>query len=220
MYRCCIFDLDGTLLNTLEALTNSVNGMLDHFQLGPIDEAHIKKFVGDGYKVLVERTLKYCGDEKLTHYEEGLKVYMDVFAAHSMDGVKPYDGIPELLEYLKGEDIRIAVLSNKPHEKTVANIIEVFGEGYFDMVAGEQQGVNRKPDPEGVFRIMEQLQVQASECLYIGDTSTDMETGIAAKVDTVGVLWGFRDKVELGSYGPKYLVENPGEMIEIVKQSK
>lgn len=217
MYRCCVFDLDGTLLNTLESLSNSVNAMLKHFELGPVDDAHIKKFVGDGYKKLVERTLAYCRDEELKHYEKALDVYRQEFAVHSMDGVKPYAGIRELLEYLRSADIRMAVLSNKPHEKTVFNIHSVFGEDYFDIVNGEQQGINRKPSPEGLFRILKQLNLKPSECLYVGDTSTDMETGRAAGVDTAGVLWGFRDEAELDSWHPQYLVGEPGEIIGIIK---
>lgn len=219
MYRCCIFDLDGTLLNTLQSLQNTTNATLSHFNLGSIDEPHIRKFVGDGYKMLVKRALLYAKDEALLHYEQALKVYMEEFAVHCMDGVMPYDGIHTLLDDLKRRGIRLAVLSNKPHEKTVAGIHEIFGEGYFDFVAGEQPGINRKPDPEGVLRIRKQLDVSAEECLYIGDTNTDMETGIAAGVDTVGVLWGFRDEEELASYHPNYLVRTPKEIIEIVKQS-
>ena len=217
MYRCCIFDLDGTLLDTLQSLQNSVNATMAHYHLGPVDAAHMKQFVGDGYQKLVERALIYCGDEELVHYDEALRVYMKEFYLHSMDEVKPYDGIRELLEYLRSEHIKIAVLSNKPHEKTLYNITEVFGDGYFDYAAGERDGVMRKPDPAGVFMIMEELGVKANECLYIGDTSTDMETGLAAGVDTVGVLWGFRDEKELGSYHPQYLVREPRDIIKIVK---
>lgn len=219
MYRCCIFDLDGTLLNTIESLQNTMNATLSHFNFNPIDEAHIRKFVGDGYKMLVKRALLYAKDEALLHYEQALKIYMEEFSIHCMDGVMPYDGIHTLLDDLKCRGIRLAVLSNKPHEKTVAGIREIFGDGYFDFVAGEQPGVNRKPDPEGVFRILKQLDFSAEECLYVGDTNTDMETGIAAGVDTVGVLWGFRDEEELASYRPNYLVRTPEEIIEIVMQS-
>lgn len=220
MYSCCIFDLDGTLLNTLKSLQNSVNATMAHFNLGPVDSAHIKQFVGDGYKKLVERALIYCGDKELLHYEEALEIYMKEFYIHSMDEVKPYEGIRELLEYLKAEGVKIAVLSNKPHEKTIFNIVQVFGQSYFDYAAGEREGILRKPDPAGVFMIMEEFGLKAEECLYIGDTSTDMETGLAAGVDTVGVLWGFRDEKELGSCHPRYLVQKPQDIITIVKESK
>lgn len=219
MYRCCIFDLDGTLLNTLKSLQNSVNATLAHYDLGPVNENDIKRFVGDGYEMLVERALRHCGDSGLAHYEDALVTYMKEFTVHSMDDVRPYDGIAELLDNLKEAGIRIAVLSNKPHEKTVFNITEVFGGDLFDSVAGERRGVNRKPDPAGVYMIMEEFGLTADQCLYVGDTSTDMETGSSAGVDTVGVLWGFRGEQELASYHPRYLVREPGEILAIVKGS-
>ena len=157
MIRCCIFDLDGTLLNTLKALTLTVNLTLEHFGYEPVDEDHVRQFVGDGYKLLMERVLRYRGDEQLEHYEESLKVYLELFAVHSMDGVHPYDGICELLEELKKRGIKTAVLSNKPHPRTVENIETVFGPGYFDYVAGEQPGIPRKPDPAGVKLILDMV---------------------------------------------------------------
>lgn len=216
MIRCCIFDLDGTLLNTLTALRITTNKMLGHFGYPEIGEEKIKRFVGDGYKRLVERALKDAGDTELVHYEEGLTVYMEMFAVHSMDEVKPYEGIVELLGVMKDRGIRLAVLSNKPHEQTVANIEEVFGAGYFDMVAGEQPGIPRKPDPAGVHRILEALGITPEQCLYFGDTDTDMKTGLGAGLTTVGVTWGFRDREELERFHPQYVVDLPEEVRKYV----
>lgn len=216
MVRCCIFDLDGTLLDTLTALRITVNCMLEHFGYPPVGEDKIKRFVGDGYKMLVERALLDAGDEGLAHYEEGLRVYTELFAVHSMDEVKPYDGIVELLAAMKERGIRIAVLSNKPHERTVENIEAVFGKGYFDLVAGERPEIPRKPNPAGVYRILETLGVQPEDCLYFGDTNTDMQTGLGAGLVTVGVTWGFRERAELESYDPQYVVDHPREVFEIL----
>lgn len=214
MIRCCIFDLDGTLLNTLEALTYTTNLTLEHFGLPGVDEAHIREFVGDGYKLLMERALKYSGDEKLEHYEESLKVYTELFAKHCMYQVKPYDGITELLEHLKKRGIKIAVLSNKPHERTVENIETIFGRGYFDFVAGEQPGIPKKPDPAGVNRILKEFGEAPEHCLYFGDTNTDMLTGIGAGLHTVGVAWGFRGRKELESFHPEWVIDHPREVFE------
>lgn len=214
MIRCCIFDLDGTLLNTLDALTLTVNLTLEHFGYEPVDEAHVREFVGDGYKLLMERVLKYRGDETLEHYEESLDVYMELFAEHCMHNVRPYDGIREFLEELKKHNIKIAVLSNKPHARTVENIERVFGKGYFDYVAGEKTGIPRKPDPAGVIRILDELQIHPEECLYFGDTNTDMKTGLGAGLSTVGVTWGFRDREELESFHPQYIISHPSEVFD------
>lgn len=216
MIRYCVFDLDGTLLDTLKALTLTTNLTLEHFGYEPVDETHIKQFVGDGYKMLMERALRYSGDEKLEHYEESLEVYTKIFAEHSMHLVKPYEGITELLETLKQRGIRIAVLSNKPHERTVENIETVFGKGYFDSVAGEQPGIPKKPDPTGVERIMELFGEKPEHGLYFGDTNTDMKTGLAAGLITVGVTWGFRDREELESFHPQYVIDHPREVIEYI----
>lgn len=214
MIRCCIFDLDGTLLDTLEALTRTVNLTLEHFGYGPLDEAHVRMFVGDGYKMLMERALRHSGEEALEHYEESLTVYTEIFAENSMYRVRPYDGIPELLEGLKARGIKIAVLSNKPHERTVENIEAVFGKGYFDYVAGERPGIPRKPDAAGVKLILEAFGETPEHCLYFGDTNTDMQTGLGAGLTTVGVTWGFRDRAELESFQPQYVIDHPGEVLE------
>lgn len=217
MYRCCIFDLDGTLINSIYALTRTVNLTLERFGLGPIDDEHTRVFVGDGYQKLLERALTYCGDEKLEHLKEAMEIYNELFKTNCLYRLEAYDGIPELLSYLKEHGIKAAVLSNKAHERTLDNIEAVFGLEQFDLVAGERPGIGRKPDPAGVFQIMETLGVRPEECLYLGDTNTDMKTGQAAGVDTVGVTWGFRDREELEAYHPRYLADTPGEVQKILQ---
>ncbi len=214
MIRCCIFDLDGTLLNTLEALTYTTNLVLKEFGYAPVSEEQVKKFVGDGYRMQVKRALLYSGDDALTHYEEALSAYMRLFAKHCLYHVRPYDGIPSLLESLKTQNIRIAVLSNKPHERTVETIEAVFGKGYFDIVAGQKDNIPKKPDPAGVNRILEIFGCKPEECLYFGDTNTDMQTGLNAKTHTVGVSWGFRDRKELESFHPDFVIDDPKTVTE------
>lgn len=215
MYQCCIFDLDGTIINTLPSLKKTVDETLKAFGLGPIDEAHIKIFVGDGYKALVERALKYCGDESLAHYEEALEVYTEQFKEYCLYRMKPYDGMPELLNFLKEQGIKIAVVTNKPHERAVECVELVYGKGFFDKVTGEGKGMRCKPDPEGALMTAGVLGLKPSECLYLGDTNTDMRTGINAGMDTAGVTWGFRDRAELEAFHPKYIVNHPDEIRDL-----
>lgn len=215
MYKCCIFDLDGTLVNSIYALNHAINLTLNHFGLNSIDEAHTKEFVGDGYKKLVERALRFSGDEELLHYEKALLVYTDYFKEYSMYRLKEYDGIKELLKFLKKNDIKIAVLSNKPHEQTVETVENIFGCKYFDMITGEKEGTPIKPDPAGALKTVENLCISPEECLYFGDTDTDMKTGAAAGMSTVGVTWGFREKEELQRYSPEYIIDEPQEIIEL-----
>lgn len=219
MYKCCIFDLDGTLLDTIYALQMSVNKTLERYGLGAVSVEDTKRYVGDGYKKLVERALAACGDEKLVHYEEALADYVKIFSECCLYRVEPYEGITELLEFLKSQDIKIAVLSNKSHDRTVDNVNGVFGPEYFHLVSGEREseGIRRKPAPDGLLMCAGELGVEIRDCLYLGDTNTDMETGLAAGADTVGVTWGFRDRAELEVYHPAYIVNHPAEIIQIVK---
>ena len=218
MYRGCIFDLDGTLLNTLAALTLTTNLTLKTLGLGPILEEQTKQFVGDGYVKQLERALAYCGDGSLIHLEEAKKIYMELFKEHCMYELKPYDGIVDLLLWLKNQGYKLAVLSNKPHDRTVENVEGIFGAGYFDVVQGEVPGIPKKPSPEGVFAVLGRLGLKASECLYLGDTNTDMQTGENAGLDTVGVTWGFRDREELSSFRPRYLADHPLDVRHLIEQ--
>lgn len=217
MYQCCIFDLDGTLVNSINALTYTTNLTLQTYGLKPIEEAQVKKFVGDGYRKLIERALLHCGDLHLEYYENALVTYMDFFERYCMYRVEPYEGIRELLEFLKKKQIKIAVLSNKPHARTLDNVEGIFGCQYFDIISGEKEQIPRKPDPAGALLTAKELGLKPEDCLYFGDTNTDMETGKAARMDTVGVTWGFREREELEAYRPKYLVDHPKEVIELLK---
>ncbi len=214
MFRYAIFDLDGTLLNTVNALWVSVNLTLAELGYGPITRDQVKIFIGDGYQLLMKRALASFGEEALDCYEESLPLYLKNFSVHSMDGVVPYDGIPELLEGLKLRGLKLAVFSNKPDAQAISNIETVFGPGYFDCVAGERSDVPKKPDPAGVFRILDEFGETPDGGLYFGDTNTDMKTGLAAGLTTVGVLWGFRDRAELEEFHPQYIISKPEEVFE------
>ncbi len=219
MYKCCIFDLDGTLVNSIYALKRSVDLTLEHFGMGPITIEDTKQFVGDGYKKLVERSLAAYGDKELTHYKEALDIYNEVFKGCCLYKVEAYKGIPELLAFLKDNEILITVLSNKPHQRALENVYHVFGENYFDRVYGEReaQGIKKKPAPDGVVALIEELGLKKEECLYLGDTNTDMKTGQAAQVDTVGVTWGFRPREELEAFAPKLVADTPFQVIDFIK---
>lgn len=220
-YQCCIFDLDGTLVNSIHALTYCTNLALKACGVEEkLDEAQMMRIVGDGYRTQMRRSLLACKDTELHHYEEILPVYRKVFAENCLYELHAYDGIYELLSYLKENGVKIAVVSNKPHEQAVDTVEHVFGKGYFDVIIGEGNGIAKKPDPEGTLKAAKILGAEPEACLYFGDTNTDMETGKNAGMPTVGVLWGFREKEELASFHPEYLIERPEDMIEILKNSR
>jgi len=218
MYKCCIFDLDGTLINTVHALNRTINLTLEAMGLEGIDEAHTKVFVGEGYRKYVERALIYRGDGTLSGLSRALPLYCRIFEENCLYRIEAYDWMKELLAFLKERGIRIAVLTNKAQAQAVDNIETVYGKGYFDLITGEHPGMKRKPDPEGALYTARTLKADPGECLYVGDTNTDMMTGAAAGMDTVGVTWGFRPREELEVCHPAYLAHTPADIIKIIKE--
>ena len=220
MYKACIFDLDGTLTDTLESLTYSVNETLLELGLRKITEEQCRAFVGNGARRLVEQALQAAGDEDAVQIEAAMKAYGRIFKENCTYHVTPYDGIVAMLKALKEEGVRLAVLSNKPDMQTLDVVSTYFEAQTFTYVQGQKEGIPRKPDPTAVYMIMEELQVSREECLYIGDSEVDMETGIAAGVTTVGVSWGFRSKEVLKEHGATYIVDKAEEIISIVKGAR
>ena len=214
--KACIFDLDGTLTNTLESMTYSVNLTLKEMGLSQITKDQCRMFVGNGARVLIEESLKVSGDPKASRIEEGMKIYGRIFDQNCTYHVTPYEGIPEMLKALKNRGIHLAVLSNKPDRQTVKVVKEIFGDNIFDYAQGQKDGIRRKPAPDGVWYLMEQMQVSKEECLYIGDSEVDAATGKNAGLKTIGVLWGFRDRKTLETAGADHLIERPEELLQFV----
>lgn len=220
MYKVCIFDLDGTLTDTLDSLTVSVNKMLEVLGLGQITQDQCRSFVGNGAKVLVGRALRACGDDDLAHLEEGYKVYGRIFDEYCTLGVRPYRGIPELLETLHEKRIKTAVLSNKPDRQAIRVVEECFGGGTFDWVQGQRESVPRKPDPTAALEIARRLGADPSETLYVGDSEVDLKTGQAAGMRTVVVSWGFRSRRELADAGADRIADSAEEILEMIKEEE
>ena len=214
--KACIFDLDGTLTNTLESMTYSVNLTLKEMGLSQITKDQCRMFVGNGARVLIEESLKVSGDPKASRIEEGMKIYGRIFDQNCTYHVTLYEGIPEMLKALKDRGIHLAVLSNKPDRQTVKVVKEIFGDNIFDYAQGQKDGIRRKPEPDGVRYLMEQMQVSKEECLYIGDSEVDAATGKNAGLKTIGVLWGFRDRKTLETAGADHLIERPEELLQFV----
>lgn len=214
--KACIFDLDGTLTNTLESMTYSVNLTLKEMGLSQITKDQCRMFVGNGARVLIEESLKVSGDPKASRIEEGMKIYGRIFDQNCTYHVTLYEGIPEMLKALKDRGIHLAVLSNKPDRQTVKVVKEIFGDNIFDYTQGQKDGIRRKPEPDGVWYLMEQMQVSKEECLYIGDSEVDAATGKNAGLKTIGVLWGFRDRKTLETAGVDHLIERPEELLQFV----
>lgn len=215
--RGCIFDLDGTLTNTLESLTYSVNLTLKEMELPSITTDQCRRFVGDGARKLIERTLEACGDRSLSRLDEGMGIYGRIFHDNCTYHVTPYDGVMEMLADLKSMGMRLAVLSNKPHGQAVDVVRQIFGDGVFDFVQGQSEELPRKPDPAGVLYLLDKMGIKKEECVYVGDSEVDVATAKAAGVTGLAATWGFRSRQVLEEAGAGVLIDHPGELVDFLR---
>lgn len=218
MYKACIFDLDGTLTNTLDSLLYSVNETLKEMQLPTISREECRRFVGNGARVLVEKSLLAAGAGSLDRLDEAMEIFGRIFDANCTYHVVPYDGITALLASLKQEGMKLAVLSNKPHRQTVHVVEEIFGKQTFAWIQGQQEGLPRKPDPTVALQIAERLGAKPHESVYIGDSEVDIATGKAADMKTIGVAWGFRTCEVLRGAGAEWIAGSPEEIMKLIKK--
>lgn len=218
MKKLVIFDLDGTLTNTLKSIQKSANTALEAFGFAPYEVDRYRYFVGNGSAELIRQCLIHDGDEKLQHFDEVMRKYEEVFAKYCMYEVAPYGGINELIAALKEKGYLLAVNSNKPQAQTEDVISTVFGDDVFDAVVGQVDERPRKPAPDGVNFILSTLGVACDEAIYLGDTSIDMQTGKSAGLFTVGALWGFRDREELEQNHADALIASPMELLNYLPE--
>ena len=212
MIKLCIFDLDGTLAATQESIARPVNMTLALYGLPPQPVEAFNWFAGDGIKNALKRALIASGDTDASHLEEGLPLCRAWMQEDPCYHAKPYDGIERALKDLRERGIKTAVFSNKPHESAVDVVETIFGKGTFDHIQGQTDRIPIKPDPAGVFEILAKFGAGRDECLYFGDTNTDMKTGRNAGVTTVGVTWGFRPRTELEENHADIIIDSPAEI--------
>lgn len=213
MYQAVIFDLDGTLLNTIDDLAAAGNYTLAQLGLPPHTVQEFMGFVGNGIPNLLHRMLPPDADEAT--FRQAAVLFDAYYSHHKEDVTAPYPGIPPLLTHLHDAGVRMAVLSNKAHHLTVPIIRHYFGE-MFDAVQGLEDGIAAKPDPSGVDRLLKVLALPREAVLYVGDSDTDMRTAAAAGLTGCGVLWGFRSKETLLAGGATHLAETPAALEELI----
>lgn len=213
MYRCVIFDLDGTLLNTLDGLADAGNYALSKMGFPPHPTERYRFFVGNGIPKLVERMLPPESDREV--FEETYGLFCSYYNEHMNDKTVPYAGVPLLLERLKHSNVKLAVVTNKAHPYAVEMLHRAFGD-VFDVIFGSVEGKPKKPDPFWVFRVLETFSVTPEEAFYVGDSAVDMQTAGRAGITSCGVLWGFRDRDELIENGADHLCGDCEELFDLI----
>lgn len=215
MIKAVLFDLDGTLVNSLSDLALSTNFALEQFGFPTHETEKFKYFVGDGMPKLIERVLPQDKRDAETH-KKVLECFMNHYRAHFADNTCAYEGILPLLSELEKSGFKLAVISNKAQEMAAVVVEKSFG-NVFSVVCGKREGYPAKPDPALTLEIIEELGVNPSECVFIGDSGMDMAVAKNAACIGIGVLWGFREENELKSNGADYIVKQPCEILEIIK---
>ncbi len=215
MIDTIVFDLDGTLLNTLEDLTDSVNYVMEQYHLPMHRVEDVRNYVGNGAAKLIERAVPQGKENPF--YEEMLAMYREHYAMHCEDKAAPYVGIMELLEALKQAGYRLAIVSNKP-DRAVKQLYRKYFQAYVDVAVGESEGIQRKPAPDMVYQALAQLSSDKSHAVYVGDSEVDVMTAANVPMPCVSVMWGFRTKEQLLLAGTKKerMITTPRELLPLL----
>ena len=213
MIRAVLFDLDGTLTDTIQDISDAMNRSLRLHGLPEWTVAEYCYLVGDGAKILAQRAVRDRQDLALSVQKE----YQAYYETHTRVTSKPYDGIPEMLRAMTDRGFPLAVFSNKPDADTKNVVSYFFPDVDFKVVRGQVEGVPVKPDPMGALAVADSLGVRPEEVLYLGDTATDMRCAVNAGMQPVGVLWGFRKRDELEESGAKWIIAHPAEALALLE---
>ena len=212
-YQTAIFDMDGTILETLEDMCASVNVTMDHVGYPRRTMDEVRRFVGNGAAKLIERCMPAGAEDP--RYPAALEFYRAYYDAHAQIKTGPYPGIPELLNQLSREGVRLAVVSNKPDE-AVRALTERYFPGVFPVAIGNRDGWATKPAPDSVYEAMRLLGARRESTVYVGDSDVDVDTARNAGLDSVIVTWGFRDEDFVRAHGAQHLAHNADELYEML----
>lgn len=214
--KAVLFDLDGTLVNSLSDLAASTNYALKKMGFPTHETEKYRYFVGDGMPKLIERVLPKDEFSKEVH-KECLEIFMAHYREHYVDKTRVYSGIPELLKSLKDKGLKLAVISNKQQQMAQTVVSKLFGNGTFDVIYGKQEGYEPKPNPALTLKLMSELDVTPNECVLIGDSGMDMAAAVNSGCIGIGALWGFREEKELLDNGASCTAKVPMDVLEKIK---
>ncbi len=217
MIRAVLFDLDGTLVDTLSDLTDATNYSLQKNGYNTLNEEQVKLYIGNGNYKLMQRAIGENATKD--EIEKCLADFFEFYKENCAKKSKPYKDIVKLLKALKENNIFTCVVTNKADSMTQRLIPEIFGNDFtFDFVLGQQEGIPKKPQPHMVYVAMNEIGVNADECFFVGDSYTDMLAGSSSGNVPVGVLWGFRDEKELKESGARFIVKEPMQILDLIKE--
>ena len=216
MIKAVIFDLDGTVTDTLSTIAHFGNYALNVHGFPSIPEEEFKYFAGDGKRVLLHRMLSHINADTEENFNMVEKTYDNAYESDPIGKTTPFPGMVELMNELHKKNIKTAVNTNKPHNVAIMILEKLFPKGSFDKVYGQIEGLPLKPDPTLALKIAKELDVSPEECLFVGDTSVDMLTANSAGMKAVGVLWGFRPEAELKDTGAHYIISHTHEILNLI----
>lgn len=214
--KTVIFDLDGTLLNTIDTITFYANKALEKFGFRTFKADDYKYFVGNGAVKLIERALEAAGGYTKEEFDKVFTYYNEIYNADSLYLTRPYDGIIDMLKKLKANGVKTGIISNKPDFAAVDVVKKVIGEELIDICHGGRDSFPLKPDPASTLDILSELSGEKEISAFVGDTSVDIATGKAAGLHTIGVKWGFRTEKELKEAGAEFIVDSADELLDII----
>lgn len=212
-YKLAVFDMDGTILNTLEDLADSTNYALKANGLPERTIDEVRRFVGNGIRLLIERAVPTDTDKELT--DKAFDTFKEYYKTHCAVKTRPYDGIKDVLLELRKTGCLTAVVSNKA-DFAVQDLCKDYFDNLFDFAIGEREGIKKKPAPDSVFEVLSKLNVEKADAVYIGDSDVDFATSVNAGMDVIMVGWGFRDAEFLREKGVKRIIKQPSEILDII----
>ena len=214
-YKAVLFDLDGTLLNTLPDLTFIVNKTMREYGLPERAEEEVRMFVGNGVRLLFERSLPKDRSFSEEEIEEMYRTMRANYVKYQNQFAVKYEGIDELLDTLKAAGVKCAIVSNKPDD-AVIGVVDCYFKDQLDFAIGQREGCRPKPAPDVTNLALSELGVLASDCVYVGDSDTDLETGWNAGMESIGAAWGFRGRAFLEEHGARLIADTPRELQEML----
>ena len=208
-YQAVLFDMDGTVLDTLDDLCDSISHSLAEFSLPQVSREHVRQCLGNGAAFLVSHSIPAGSSPELE--ANVLAFYKPWYDAHCLIKTAPYEGILPMMQSLKEQGLRLAIISNKP-DRAVQELSDAFFPGLLELSVGESPSVRRKPAPDTVLTAASQIGLSVDQCVYVGDSEVDLQTARNAGMDCISVTWGFRDEAQLIEAGASVLVRTPEEL--------